>query len=510
MSIQSRIIRNRRLATWFMSTMKASFWEKQGAKKVLKRFRKICKRVPAYQKLLKEKNINPGSINAIKDYEKLPILDKKNYLEKYEIKELCLDGKLYDKYLIDRSSGYSGTSFFWPRLIEEDADYPAYMKLAYEQFYQIDEKSTLMIITLSLGTWVGGEKISWATREIAISGKHPFTVITPGPNIDEVLEIVKFFKLKYNQIVIVGYPPFIKSVIDEGQRRGIDWKSFKLKIGLGGEGYSEDWREYIRNKIGMAENDFMGIAGGYGAADLGMSVGREYPISVLIRKLANHNKAMARDLFGEESIPSLCQYNPATFYIEEVKKELIFSCQAGIPLVRYNIHDRGGIIPFTRAIKIVRTYGYDPIKLLLDRGYTLRDIWRLPFFFVYGRSDGTISIDGANVYPENVETALFQIAEIRMINSFKLQKAIDDKFNERVKILIELRKDNETSDKQKRIKIQDKFHRILLAKLLEINSDYKESYLHNPQSADFEVIVYNYKEGPFFKDISSIKIAKVV
>jgi phenylacetate-CoA ligase len=260
MSMQSVIMRRREWATWFMSTMKASFWEKQGIKKVLKRFKDVSRRVQAYQKLLKENNINPGDINAIEDFKKLPIIDKKNYLLKYDIKELCLDGKLYDKYLIDRSSGYSGTSFFWPRLAEEDKDYPTYMKLAYEQFYQIHEKSTLMIITLALGSWVGGEKISWATREIAIQSKNPFTVITPGLNLGEIIEIVEYFKNKYDQIVIVGYPPFVKTIIDEGERCGIDWKSFTVKIGLGGEGYSEDWREYIREKIGMDKNDLMGIA----------------------------------------------------------------------------------------------------------------------------------------------------------------------------------------------------------------------------------------------------------
>jgi phenylacetate-CoA ligase len=258
----------------------------------------------------------------------------------------------------------------------------------------------------------------------------------------------------------------------------------------------------------MEEHDLMGIAGGYGAADLGMSVGREYPISVLIRKLANKKKALARDLFGEESIPSLCQYNPATFYIEEVNKELVFSCQPGMPLIRYNIHDHGGVIPFERTLDIVRSHGFDPLKLLAEYGYTKRDIWRLPFFFVYGRSDGTISVDGANVYPENVEAAFFRAPEGKTVQSFKLKKTTDDQFNEHIKILIELTP--EGSKSADRLGLQQRLHKIVLDHLLATNGDYKESYLHNPKSADFEIMMYGSGEGQFANDRTAIKIHRVV
>lgn len=496
--MQSIIMSRRSWATWFMSTMKGSFWEKQGVKKTLKRFHEVSSRVPAYKKTLQEYNINPDDITTIDDYKKLPILNKKNYLKKYELEELCLDGKLSDKYLIDRSSGYSGTSFFWPRLIEEDKDYPTYMKLAYEQFYGIDKKSTLMIITLGLGSWVGGEKISWATREIALQGKNPFTVITPGLNLDETLEIVEYFKNKYDQIVIVGYPPFVKTIIDEGERRGIDWKSFTVKIGLGGEGYSEDWREYIRQKIGMDKSDFMGIAGGYGAADLGMSVGREYPISVLIRKLANHKKDLAKELFGEENIPSLCQYNPGTFYIEEINKELIFSCQPGIPLIRYNIRDRGGVIPFGKAIEIVESHGFKPFELLAGQGYTKRDIWQLPFFYIYGRCDGTVAISGGKVYVENIKEALDN-AEIAKTNTgnFKMSAEYDNQQNQRLTIRVELNNGTQPNSELEKI-----YQDVIVQTLLRVNSEYAILYQTNKGGVLPKVELYGYQHTEHFNDKS--------
>ena len=496
--MQSIIMRRRSWATWFMSTMKGSFWEKQGKKKALKRFQTVARRVPAYKELLQKHGVDPSEVTSIEDYRKLPILDKKNYLKQYELEELCLDGKLSDKYLIDRSSGYSGTSFFWPRLAEEDRDYPTYMKLAYEQFYGIDKKSTLMIITLGLGSWVGGEKISWATREIALQGDNPFTVVTPGLNLDEILEIVQYFKDKYQQIVLVGYPPFVKTIIDEGERRGIDWKSFTVKIGLGGEGYSEDWREYIRREIGGDEKDLMSIAGGYGAADLGMSVGREYPISVLIRKLANEKKALARDLFGEESIPSLCQYNPAAFYIEEVEGELVFSCQPGIPLIRYNIRDRGGVIPFDKAMEIVESHGFKPYEMLAERGYTERDIWRLPFFYVYGRSDGTVAVSGGKVYVENVKEALDHpdLAHLNTGN-FTLGLEHDVEQNSHLVIKVELRNGVEPNDV-----LTTTFRDILVRTLLRVNSEYAILHRTNRDGVTPTIELYPYGHAEHFSDAS--------
>ena len=489
-----------------MSSRSPDFWKKTAEKNVLKRFQKVAHRVPAYKKFLEKNSIDPEDIKTIKDFKELPIINKKNYLEKYPIEKLCLDGNLSDKYLIDRSSGYSGASFFWPRTREEDKDYPAYMKLAYEQFYKIHEKSTLMIITLALGTWVGGEKISWATREIAIRGKNPFTVITPGLNVEEILEIVKYFQGKYEQIVLVGYPPFIKTVIDEGAKKEINWKEINLKIGLGGEGYSENWREYIRKRIGLPEDDFMGIAGGYGAADLGMSVGREYPITILIRKLANRNKKLAGDLFGEENVPSLCQYSPSSFYIEEESNELIFSCMAGIPVIRYNIHDRGGEISFDKAIKILKAHNINPFKLLEDRGYDKKDIWQLPLFYVFGRSDGTVSLYGVNIYIENIKAALEKdlLAKTNTGN-FKMEVVFDKEFNQNLITHIELIKNvNITSD------LKVKYKKYIAQVLKDANREYNRLHYELGDKVLPEIKLCSYQQPEIFgeKTIKNIYTKK--
>ena len=48
------------------------------------------------------------------------------------------------------------------------------------------------------------------------TGKYPITVITPGLNVEEILQMVRDLSPEYEQTIIVGYPPFLKTRLDEG------------------------------------------------------------------------------------------------------------------------------------------------------------------------------------------------------------------------------------------------------------------------------------------------------
>ena len=63
-------------------------------------------------------------------------------------------------------------------------------------------------------------------------------------------------------------------------------------------------------------------------------------------------------------IPTLFQYNPAGSFIEEINEEIVLTTKNATPLVRYNIHDKGGIIKFREMEEILKKYGYDYKKLI--------------------------------------------------------------------------------------------------------------------------------------------------
>jgi phenylacetate-CoA ligase len=428
--------------SYFLSCIPAAIFEKRGLQSALRTARLASKKVPAYKSYLTNSKMNGAEIKNQEDFERLPLTDKANYFQYFPLEDVCQNGTLEDKYLIDGSSGYGGERSYWPRLTREDDNYPLFMELTYRQFFKIHKRSTLMIVTLGLGVWIAGEKVSWASRQIAMKGKYKMTVMSPGMQPDEVLDIVKKLGHFYDQVVIIGYPLSVSRIIDQGDKSGIDWPALNVKLGLGGEGFTEGWREQMSQQIGLRKDDLIGIGSAYAAAELGMAVGRETPLSVLFRKLAYEDKALAEDLFGQwNPLPSFCQYNPSSFYIEEINGELIFTANNAVPVIRYNIHDRGGVIPYNKVLDIISDHDYKPIQMLASYGYKKTDIWHMPFFYVWGRSGtaGSLSIFGLIIYSESIKVALEQphIAN-KNTGNFKMESVPDDNHNPVLQIKIEL------------------------------------------------------------------------
>ena len=71
------------------------------------------------------------------------------------------------------------------------------------------------------------------------------------------------------------------------------------------------------------------------------------------------------------------------------------------PRIRYNIGDEAKLFTRTELLSQIRELGY---KLAERPGITPLP---LPYLFLYGRRDQTISIMGANIYPADVERALY-------------------------------------------------------------------------------------------------------
>src|SRR6185369_3962460 len=114
----------------------------------------------------------------------------------------------------------------------------------------------------------------------------------------------------------------------------------------------------------------------------------------------------ARALFGESRLPTLVQYDPRSRYFECIDGTLLFSGDNGIPLVRYHIADSGGLVSYPAMLEFCAQQGFDPIAQV--RRVSDRGVRPLPFAYVFGRADFTISYFGANVYPENVTVGLEQ------------------------------------------------------------------------------------------------------
>ena len=118
-------------------------------------------------------------------------------------------------------------------------------------------------------------------RYLASKG-YPIVLTTPGNNKEEILRVVEEIGSNFEQIVLLGYPPFLKDVIDTGISRGIDWRQYQIKLVMAGEVFSEEWRDLVGERIG-SQNPYYDSASLYGTADAGV-LGNETPLSICIRR----------------------------------------------------------------------------------------------------------------------------------------------------------------------------------------------------------------------------------
>jgi len=217
--------------------------------------------------------------------------------------------------------------------------------------------------------------------------------------------------------VITGYPPFLKHLIDEGEKKNFKWSEYTVFGCVGGEGMSEGLRDYLQTR-------FKAVYSGYGASDLDIGVAAELPLTVWIRRQARNNPELKRALFGDDPrLPMLFQYNPLNYYIEtNDENELIVTINrlnVLSPRIRYNVHDAGGVVSFDAMIEKLKDLGLDPIGACQSRE---KPIFQLPFMYLLGRSDSTMSYMGANIYPEDIEQALFNnIDDSRRLGAFAME-----------------------------------------------------------------------------------------
>jgi phenylacetate-CoA ligase len=430
---------------------------------VLALFHDVAAHVPAYRAFLTEHGISDNSIQTFEDFAKLPLITKDNYHSRYPLAELCQNGQLDACDTIAVSSGSTGKPTFWPRFLTDELQIATRFEQIFHDSFYADTRRTLAVICFTLGTWVGGMYTTNCCRYLASKG-YPITVITPGNNKEEIFRVVQELGTAFEQVVLLGYPPFLKDVIDSGIARGMEWQRYQIKLVMAGEVFSEEWRDLVGERVG-SKNPCYDSASLYGTADAGV-LGNETPLSICIRRFLAEHPDAARALFGESRLPTLVQYDPFSRFFEVQEGTLLFSGDNGIPLVRYHISDNGGLISYDAMLQFLAEWEFDPVAALRQQGG--RGIHQLPFVYVFGRSNFTVSYFGANIYPENVTVGLEQpVIREWVTGKFVLQVKEDADHNRFLSVVVELAPRVEESE-EKREAIASS----ILSQLLRLNSEF--------------------------------------
>ncbi len=444
----------------------------------------ISYRIPAYKKFLAEHNRTSSDIKSVKS---LPITTKDTYILKYPLQERALDGKLPNAGNIDESAGSTGKATMWVRSFQEEKKLNKLVTFALDYTFNSFHKRNVVV----LNCWSNGP---WATGiKFAFIAQHSTLVKAIGTNKENVIETIQTLGKNF-EYVICGYPPFTKEVIDYGEEKGMVWSDYRVNIVTGGEGFSEGWRDFMREKIKGSQGE---VYSAYGASDIDIGVAFETDFTIAVRKKLTEDVMVRTDALGSDKVPLFVgQYNPLIYYIEEHQTgELLFTLMnkdTASPKIRYNLKDSGKLLSYNEAMAILSP----PER----KKYQSKSM-KLPFVVIYGRSDGTISLDGANIYPADIQDALYTSKIGKFVHSFLLETTYSTDKSMAFSINIEL---TQNANKILPTEVTEVQHHVI-QHLSKVNKDFKESYSNNKNSLTPQIYIHEYDAKLFEQNKSKIK-----
>jgi len=421
-----------------IKTQRANFWEKIRDERALNLFRLASRRVPAYQDFLRHHKVKSNKVKTVVDLQSLPMIDKKNYLRKYPLSELTIDGRLDKPLIFTSTSGSTGAPFYFHRSFDLDLRTSVIHELFYLQGQYKKEEPVLVIVCFGMGVWIGG-LITYQAFHLLQERGYNISLITPGINKEEIFKSLKDLGASYKNIILTGYPPLIKDIIDEALSRGIDWRKFRIRLLFAAEVFTEDFREYVSRAVNM-RNSFIDTMNIYGTAELG-AIAFETPLTILIRRLCAKNQKLFETIFKRiEKTPTLGQYIPSFISFDAENNDLLVSGDNTMPLVRYALGDHGGVYSFREIVEKLTESGID-LKKEAEKARIEKFWYELPFVYVYERADFSTNFYGLQVYPEPIREALLKKPlSAYLTGKFTLETRFDSKQNQYLLIHLETRK----------------------------------------------------------------------
>lgn len=470
---------------------KDHFWNKTREKHALRLFHKAAELVPAYKNFLKMRKINHYRVKTFRDFKRVPQTSKREYLRRYPLRDLAWNGTLKQPMSFSATSGSTGEQFYFTRSAELEWE----SSLVHEFFLRSSshghDTPTLVLVCFGMGVWIGG-LITHRAFQMAGERGLPVSVLAPGINKIEIFTALKKLAPDFSQVILAGYPPFIKDIIDEAPSYGVNLGKLNIRLLFAAEAFSEKFRDYVAKKA-KVKNIYLDTMNIYGTADIG-TMAFETPTSILLRHLALKNKKLFIEVFGDiQKIPTLAQYNPLFIAFEEEGGEILLTGNNAVPLIRYNIGDHGGIYSFGEIAYVFKKYGVDIKKEAKSAGIDKLSL--LPFVYVYERADLVTTLYGLQIYPEMLkETFLDKTLSRPLTGKFSLATKFSSKQNQYLEINLELKKGARATQALKRLALKK-----IIAALLVKSSEFRELYRQLKERAVPKIIFWPAEHPLYFK-----------
>lgn len=386
-----------------LRALKSADWTKEEKGGLLSLFKRMSVDVPAYREFLRSSGVRREAVRNSGDTSSLPVMTKKNYLHKHPFADLLWHGSMKSPHVLTSTSGSTGKPTYFPRSHEVDEQSSLIHELIFRTSSLKKDESTLVIVCFGMGVWIGGLITYQAFESLSRKG-YPISIITPGINKTEILKILTDLAPQYKQVILAGYPPFLKDVIDQALADGISFEKHRMMLLFAAEAFTENLRSHLALKVGI-DNPLTDAINIYGSADIG-TMAFETPISILARRLSMKDKALFAEIFGGISkTPTLAQYVPEFVTFEAPNGEILVSGDSTLPLLRYSIGDHGGVYTFKELVDVYKTRGVDLQKEAKAAGIS-KHVHELPFVYVFERIDLATTLYGLQVYPETIREVL--------------------------------------------------------------------------------------------------------
>ncbi len=416
-------------------------------------FNKAALNCSGYKKFLKEHDINFNKIATFSQFKDLPLTTKSSYIEQYSIEERLYSGHdLSDYYMICTSSGSTGEPTIWPRDYESDKNVIQMNTSMYENLFDIQNKKTLVVVTFGLGAWTAGmltSRLVWESSE-----NHKLSVVTPGLDKVVALKVIKQLGKYYDQTIITGYPPFLIELIEYGKEENFDFKKINTKIHYTSARVSEGRRLELA-KVISSTNSKYDVLGFYACSETGI-IGIETKDTVDIVTEAHQDTILCEALFGSSNLPTLLEYNPMAKFLEEVDGKIVVTADQPVPLIRFDMKDRGGVVSGLEILAICNQHNVKCPPNISNKY----------FAYVHGRADAVRLLN--NIYVDDIlyclENSKFSS---RFTNNFKY--GLEERgLKNRLKLIVYLKPNKKMHKAEK-----EEFIDELYINLVKVNADFR-------------------------------------
>ncbi len=299
----------------------------------------------AYRTLLLEAGLQPSTVGPATLLSRLPVLTKNNTFGRFSLAELSRPVPPTALGDVLTSSGRGGPPFGFRLTTRQQHEASWFdIDLGLQDVFGVDERPTLLVNCLPMG-------VVFRSRAV--------TVANVSVREDMACAILRDVGPRFAQTLLCTDPLFIRPLLAEGRRAGVDWQQLQTSVILGEEMLVESQREYIAARMGITldEGGTRLVGSSFGVGELGLNLLFETRTTIALRR-ALRDLGTAQEWLGlppsDRVLPSVFCHNPLRCHIEVLHPdsqgygELCFTLldrQAVIPLPRFATGDMGRLLP---------------------------------------------------------------------------------------------------------------------------------------------------------------------